>query len=287
MAFALEIHGLCKRYAAGAGGSRATVDALRDVHLSVSRGEAVALVGAAGAGKTTLLLCAAGLLRPDAGSVAWFGGSRRGRPEAAGAPPRHVAYACPIRPAGLGAAASTLRELLERAAGRGGRLTRERRRAIDDALGGAALADRADARLPDLPPELQWRVPLAQALLVRPALLLLDDLLAPAVGGGVGVAGSVEAGRLATARCVGALTERGAAVVIAARDTGLALEVASRTVLIRDGRTGVGFQQGPPPGVATGSAAARAERAQDAHRVRVAEEVSVRASGGAGDRRLR
>jgi ATPase subunit of ABC transporter with duplicated ATPase domains len=33
----------------------------------------VGVTGGAGAGKTTLLLCAAGLLRPDRGNVAWLG----------------------------------------------------------------------------------------------------------------------------------------------------------------------------------------------------------------------
>ena len=46
-----------------------TSRALDDVQLDVSRGEIVAVVGAAGAGKTTLLLCGAGLVAPDKGSI--------------------------------------------------------------------------------------------------------------------------------------------------------------------------------------------------------------------------
>jgi ABC-2 type transport system ATP-binding protein len=61
---ALELQGLTKRF------DRLAVDAL---DLTVRAGEFYALVGPNGAGKTTTLRMVAGLLRPDAGSVAIFG----------------------------------------------------------------------------------------------------------------------------------------------------------------------------------------------------------------------
>ncbi|HSI84200.1 MAG: ABC transporter ATP-binding protein [Candidatus Methylacidiphilales bacterium] len=51
----------------GAGAKRHTV--LRDINLSVEKGEFVAIVGYSGAGKTTLINMLAGLNRPDSGSV--------------------------------------------------------------------------------------------------------------------------------------------------------------------------------------------------------------------------
>src|SRR5262245_10215821 len=65
----VDVRGIGKRYEAGAGACRATVDALSDVSLVLRSGEAVVVAGPAGSGKTTLLLCAAGLLRHERGEI--------------------------------------------------------------------------------------------------------------------------------------------------------------------------------------------------------------------------
>ncbi len=64
MAF-LELTNVSKGY--GFGASR--VEVLRDINLSITEGEFVAIVGYSGAGKTTLMSLIAGLQRPDAGTV--------------------------------------------------------------------------------------------------------------------------------------------------------------------------------------------------------------------------
>src|SRR6202162_4253670 len=71
---ALQLRGLTKRF------DRLAVDAL---DLTGRSGEFYALVGPNGAGKTTTLRMVAGLLRPDAGSVAVFGIDALGEPVAA------------------------------------------------------------------------------------------------------------------------------------------------------------------------------------------------------------
>src|SRR5580765_7489898 len=61
----LEIRNVSKGF--GANGARAEV--LRDINLSVDKGEFVAIVGYSGAGKTTLINLISGLLVPDGGTV--------------------------------------------------------------------------------------------------------------------------------------------------------------------------------------------------------------------------
>lgn len=70
----LQIGGLVKRY-----GKKTAVDG---VSFDVRGGEIVGLLGPNGAGKSTTFLCAAGLLRPDAGTFTWGGielGATRGQ----------------------------------------------------------------------------------------------------------------------------------------------------------------------------------------------------------------
>lgn len=57
----LELHNVSKSFSGS--------PVLKDINLSIEKGEFVAIVGFSGAGKTTLISLIAGLLRPDAGSA--------------------------------------------------------------------------------------------------------------------------------------------------------------------------------------------------------------------------
>lgn len=71
MSIPLQLSAISKQYLAGVPGCSARTTVLVGVQLAVWPGEIVAVVGARGCGITTLLRCAAGLLRPDEGVVAW------------------------------------------------------------------------------------------------------------------------------------------------------------------------------------------------------------------------
>ncbi|WP_042338984.1 ABC transporter ATP-binding protein [Paraburkholderia ferrariae] len=60
-----------------------TLEAVRDVSMSVAQGEIFGLVGPDGAGKTTVMRMLAGVLRPDAGTIALEGIDVVGEPERA------------------------------------------------------------------------------------------------------------------------------------------------------------------------------------------------------------
>jgi ABC-2 type transport system ATP-binding protein len=67
--FPLEFRGVSKQFLAGG----RTVHALRNVNLTVRRGQVTGLIGPDGAGKTTLMRLAVGLLAPDEGQITAVG----------------------------------------------------------------------------------------------------------------------------------------------------------------------------------------------------------------------
>lgn len=68
----LEVKNVSARYG--------KIQALKDVSITLSEGEIVALIGANGAGKSTLLNCISGLVKPSAGSITFEGAEISGKP---------------------------------------------------------------------------------------------------------------------------------------------------------------------------------------------------------------
>lgn len=63
---ALDLHNLCKQFV---GKKRQTVEALKDLRLSIEQGEVFGFLGPNGAGKSTTIKCLMGLIRPTSGTA--------------------------------------------------------------------------------------------------------------------------------------------------------------------------------------------------------------------------
>ncbi len=148
---------------------RRRILALESLDLDVAPGEIVGLVGPNGSGKTTAFRLAAGLLKPDAGSISLFGlsaGSRAARsrqgymPEQPGVPER-------LTPA-------ELLHFVGRVAGMGRPERIERIGELSELL---SLSPFVDRRMKGFSKGMVKRTGLAAALFNRPGLLLLDEPL--------------------------------------------------------------------------------------------------------------
>ncbi len=160
MRAAIEIRGVEKSFGA--------VRALAGIDLSVERGEALALLGPNGAGKSTLINVVAGLSRADAGAVSVLGhdvvrGYRAAR-RALGVVPQELVFDPFFE----------VREVLRLQAGYFG-LGREQDAWVDELLAALGLAAKAGAPMRTLSGGMKRRVLVAQALVHRPEVVVLDE----------------------------------------------------------------------------------------------------------------
>lgn len=146
---------------------------LADISLTIDQGEFIGLLGPNGSGKTTLMRALLGLLRPGQGRIEVLGEpARRGNPAIGYLPQMHRAVAG-LRLSGWNFVASAFdghRWGLPRASAA---LERE----VDWALEAVGARDLARRALADISGGERQRLLLAQSLLGRPRLLLLDEPL--------------------------------------------------------------------------------------------------------------
>jgi putative ABC transport system ATP-binding protein len=171
MAELLQLRGIAKAYARG----ERRLRVLADLSLTVDSGEVVAVVGSRGEGKTTLLEVAAGIERPDRGTVLFEGTdltslSDRERSALLGGP------ICWITRDGPGLRLRVRDSVaMPLAIGRRKR-SRHIVEAADDALervGASACAQRLWSELSNWE---QVLVGFARVIVARPRLLIVDDL---------------------------------------------------------------------------------------------------------------
>ena len=218
MSVALSVRGINKTYRSGPRSRAVAVPALRDVSLEVRYGEIVGLVGRPDAGKSSLLLCLAGLLRPDTGSITWFGEQLTGHhvPVGLSYVPQRVGYYSFL----------TVREALEYYATLHDLSSAGRTAQVEAALRDVSLHIHATRRVSSLSPSLLQRLALAQALIGSPRAILLDETLC-----GQGLLFDKEIVSLLTG-----FTRRGISVILAAPNPVELHLIAARIINIVEGR---------------------------------------------------
>lgn len=146
---------------------------LRDIGLAVTEGEFIGVLGPNGSGKTTLLRASLGLIRPDSGSISVFG-------KAAGSGNTLIGYLPQSRSALPPTPLSGRDFLMASLSGHRWGLplpSAAARREIDRALELVRARDLANRPLVQMSGGERQRLLIAQALIGKPKLLLLDEPL--------------------------------------------------------------------------------------------------------------
>lgn len=162
---ALQISGLTKSFRPTF--RQRVVRAVRNLSMSVERGSAVALVGPNGAGKTTTIYTLLGILKPDEGEVRIFGNS----PGSSKALrligfQSEIFYTYPFL---------TARQALLFYARLSGMKEDALNVAVPEQLSRLGLSSASDRKIGTFSKGMVQRLGLAQAMLHRPELLILDE----------------------------------------------------------------------------------------------------------------
>ena len=160
MVAAIQIENVHKHYG--------SVHALKGMSLSIEKGEFFGLLGPNGAGKSTLINIIAGLTRMDSGHVSVMGHDvvrayRQSR-QCLGVVPQELVFD-PF---------FSVREILQIQAGYFGK-GKQSADWIDDLLEGLKLTDKADSNMRQLSGGMKRRVLIAQALVHKPDVVILDE----------------------------------------------------------------------------------------------------------------
>jgi putative spermidine/putrescine transport system ATP-binding protein len=195
--------------------------ALRDVTLTVGRGEFVALLGPSGCGKSTALNCIAGLLQLSDGAI-WLDNTRIDE-----IGPEERGFGMVFQNYALFPHMSVRRNI-------GFGLTTQRRpraeitRRVDEALGTVRLEPHADKLPGQLSGGQQQRVAIARAIVVGPPVVLMDEPLS-------NLDAKLRLEMRAEIRRIHAML--GCSTVYVTHDQEEALSLADRILVLIDGQT--------------------------------------------------
>jgi polar amino acid transport system ATP-binding protein len=212
----LDIAGVSARYGAQ--------DVLKDVSLSIGRGEVVALIGPSGSGKSTLLRTLVGLVKPVKGTVTLDGAVIRYTDRASLRRARDT-FAIVFQQYNLFQNMTALRNVMIAPEVVKKRDRSEVEREAKALLSKVGLAEKFDAYPDELSGGQQQRVAIARALALHPSVLLLDEVtsaLDPEL-----VTEVLDAIR--------ALAADGMTMLIVSHEMGFVREVAQRVVFMDKG----------------------------------------------------
>lgn len=164
---AISFQSISKTYPSPKGPKGTTFKAVDNVSLHIEEGEFFGLLGPNGAGKTTLISMLAGLSRPSSGSVHVLGSDVQADYANArrklGVVPQELVFD-PF---------FNVREMLRIQSGYFGLTNNDAW--VDELLEGLGLADKANANMRQLSGGMKRRVLVAQALVHKPPVIVLDE----------------------------------------------------------------------------------------------------------------
>jgi len=210
MPAAIEIRDVHKRFG--------ELQALSGIDLEIPEGEFFGLLGPNGAGKTTLISVLAGLVRADRGTARVMGhdvrADYRGARRALGVVPQELVFD-PF---------FTVRETLHIQSGYFG--LRDNRAWIDEVMHNLDLASKADVNMRALSGGMKRRVLVAQALVHKPPVIVLDE---PTAGVDVEL-------RQALWRFIRRLNQDGHTIVLTTHYLEEAENLCARIAMLKQGR---------------------------------------------------
>ncbi len=226
----LRMDNVCKRFG--------ELEVLKDISLTVDKGEVVSVIGPSGSGKSTLLRCATLLERMDGGSLSYMGR------QAAGMQDGRMTYAKDLRPFrqsfglvfqnfNLFPHYTVLKNLTDAPVSVLHRDPKQVRQEAMELLAKMGLEDKADAYPCQLSGGQQQRVSIVRALAMKPEILFFDEptsALDPELTGEV-------------LKVIRQLAEEKMTMVIVTHEMDFARAVSDR-VIFMDG--GVIVEQGKP-----------------------------------------
>jgi ABC-type branched-subunit amino acid transport system ATPase component/sugar phosphate permease len=195
---------------------------LHDINLELNEGEVVALLGTNGAGKSTLLKAISGVVEADRGAIVLDGR------DITHAPPNEIAALGIVQmPGGKGVFGSlTVRENLDLAGWTNRRDADGVKQAIAEALETfPVLAERLESPAANLSGGQQQMLALAMSFIMRPKVLLIDELslgLAPVIVGQL-------------LPIIQRMASQGVTVVLVEQSVNVALTVAERAYFMERG----------------------------------------------------